>query len=347
MIFAISIMLLLLLPGTWCAQSIAEEDALDRAKTWQPMPWETAYDLTQQWLLEAQVPEAATQEILQTWQAANDKSPQDVFETTIDSIRKAVPDAADLIDRARRGEIQTEAEWERLNLDAQPGWASNNLKLLFGKSLAVSQLYDESKAILGGLQPRDVADPAGLLFYRAVSHYRLRERDIGIEALDKLLEQESVLPERYAAIAKLMRSDLEKLKEDSLDEVARIMDSIGVRLGHGHAGMRTRDEEQDVIDKLDAMIEELEQQQQQQMAQAGDAGGTQSNSPAQDSSLPGGRGQGDVGSKDLGDKTDWGNMPPKKREEAMQQLGKEFPAHYRDVIEEYFRRLARNKRPEE
>ena len=27
-------------------------------------------------------------------------------------------------------------------------------------------------------------------------------------------------------------------------------------------------------------------------------------------------------------------------EEALQQIGKDFPAHYRDVIEQYFRKLA-------
>ena len=340
------LLLLVLLPGNLCAQDEVVKDGLDRATTWEPMPWEAAFDHTQQWLMSAELSDATIADVMELWQA-NDGLRANPFETTIDSVRLALPATAELIDRARRGELQTEAEWEPLGLESQPGWASNNLKLLFGMSLAVSELYDESKAVLGGLQPKDVADPAGLLFYRAVSHFRLREKDVGLEALDKLLEHESALPTRYSALAKLMRADLEKLEEDSLDEVARIMDSIGVRLGHGHAGIRTRDEEQDVIDKLEAMIEELENQQQQQMASDGSSQGLQSNNPALDSSLPGGRGQGDVGNKDLGSNTDWGNMPPKKREEAMQQLGKEYPAHYRDVIEEYFRRLARNKNPEE
>jgi len=33
-------------------------------------------------------------------------------------------------------------------------------------------------------------------------------------------------------------------------------------------------------------------------------------------------------------------LPPKQREEALQQLGKDFPAHYRAAIEQYFRRIA-------
>jgi hypothetical protein len=33
-------------------------------------------------------------------------------------------------------------------------------------------------------------------------------------------------------------------------------------------------------------------------------------------------------------------MNDKDREKAMQEIGREFPSHYREVIEEYFRRLA-------
>jgi hypothetical protein len=36
-------------------------------------------------------------------------------------------------------------------------------------------------------------------------------------------------------------------------------------------------------------------------------------------------------------------LPPKEREEAMQEIGRDFPAHYREVIEEYFRELAREQ----
>ncbi len=56
----------------------------------------------------------------------------------------------------------------------------------------------------------------------------------------------------------------------------------------------------------------------------------------------GGTGPGDVAPKQLGTETDWGNLPPKQREEALQQLSKDLPSHYRDVIEEYFRKLARD-----
>jgi len=54
----------------------------------------------------------------------------------------------------------------------------------------------------------------------------------------------------------------------------------------------------------------------------------------------GGRGPGEVTKKNIGSKSGWGDLPPKQRQEALQQIGKDFPAHYRDVIEQYFRKLA-------
>ena len=44
--------------------------------------------------------------------------------------------------------------------------------------------------------------------------------------------------------------------------------------------------------------------------------------------------------KPIGEESGWGNLASKDRQEALQQIGKDFPAHYRDVIEQYFRKLA-------
>ena len=101
-----------------------------------------------------------------------------------------------------------------------------------------------------------------------------------------------------------MEADIKPLKVDSLDEIARLMDDIKRRLKLARAGTRVRKEEDDVIAKLDKMIEEAEkQQQQQQQQQSGGAGQgqNQSSSPAQDSSNLQGRGEGNVDPRRLGE----------------------------------------------
>ena len=60
----------------------------------------------------------------------------------------------------------------------------------------------------------------------------------------------------------------------------------------------------------------------------------------QDSRLAELKAPGKVEPRDIGHGADWGDMPDKEREQALQDVGREFPSHYREVIEEYFRRLA-------
>jgi hypothetical protein len=59
-----------------------------------------------------------------------------------------------------------------------------------------------------------------------------------------------------------------------------------------------------------------------------------------DSRIAGGRGAGEVQKRDLGAGEGWGDLPPHDRERALQQIGREFPSHYREAIEQYFKRLA-------
>ena len=54
-------------------------------------------------------------------------------------------------------------------------------------------------------------------------------------------------------------------------------------------------------------------------------------------------GPGDVDQKDQGDRAGWGNLPPAQRQEALQRLTEELPSHYREVIEGYFRQLAKDR----
>lgn len=63
-------------------------------------------------------------------------------------------------------------------------------------------------------------------------------------------------------------------------------------------------------------------------------------SPAQDSTLKGGPAEGDVDQKAQGPGEDWGDLPAKERAAAMAELAKDLPAHYRELIEEYYRKLA-------
>jgi hypothetical protein len=217
---------------------------------------------------------------------------------------------------------------------------ANNLRLLFGRWLAHENLYDEALEQLAPLNPGDVVDPASLLFYQAVVYHRLLDKDAGLRAADGLMKSEDQCPRRYVVVAGLMREDLANLKDDSLDHIARRMWDTERRLDLGRAGPKVRTIEDGIIDSLDKLIKKLEDQ------QGGGGGGgasgsnIRSSSPAPDSRIIGGKGPGEVTKRDIGSASGWGNLPPKKRDEALQQIGRDFPSHYRDKIEAYFRKLA-------
>ena len=213
-----------------------------------------------------------------------------------------------------------------------------NLQLYYARWLAQHGHYDEAAVILAELAPADVVDPAGLLFYRAVAFQQLVEPEDSRSALVQLLEREEELPERFQQVAKLLQRDLAGLQDESLDHIARRMNDVRRRLDIGRAGKQVQVVEKGVIDSLDRIIKKLEDEQQQQ--QSSSSGGSQGSKPMQDSMLPSMKAPMQVDQRDIGSESGWGDLPPKEREQALQQIGREFPAHYRELIEQYFRELA-------
>lgn len=244
----------------------------------------------------------------------------------------------ELCSGSRPQPVQPSPGW--LNDPKTPPLVARNMRLLYGIWLVQESLFDEAQEQLVDLKSEDVIDPASLLFYQSVVSHRLLARDPGLKTIERLLDGEEQSPRRYTAVARLMQEDLKGLKEDTLDHIARRMEDIERRLDLGRAGPKVRKIEDGVIESLDKLIKKLEEQQQQQQQASSGSNNQQSSEPAPDSRIMGGKGPGEVAKKSIGNKDGWGNLPPKQREEAMQQIGREFPSHYRDAVEQYFRKLA-------
>jgi len=343
MTYKLLAMLLLICGVTTTAQ--AQDDLAKRASWAQPSATEVKGQVIA-WLKSQNPDEATQKEIEARWA-------DDVLPGTSVGLLEHVALTIAFVDLEVRPivELCRGAAPHRLALpvevlidESREPFERSNLRLYFAQWLAQHAFYDEALQQLDGLTYEDVVDPASLLFYQSVVHHRLLNKDACLISLNLLLEREQELPRRYLAVAKLMESDIKPLEKDSLDEVSRLMDDIQRRLNFGRAGTRVRDEEEDVIAKLDKLIEDLEKQRQQaQQASSANANGTlQPSKPADDSNAMGGKGPGNVDQKRLKNEAGWGNLPPKERQEALQQISKDLPAHFRDVIEEYFRKLARD-----
>lgn len=215
------------------------------------------------------------------------------------------------------------------------------VRLAHGRWLAQQSLYDESARELSQLKVADAVDPASLLFYRMAAYQQLVQPDAARAALVQLLEREQMLPRRFQQLAQLVRRDLAALEDESLDHIGRRMHDVGRRLDLGHAGPRVQEVERGVLESLDKLIDKVEQQLQQQN-QCRNQGGSNSqpSKPMEDSRPAELKAPGKVDQRDIGKTAGWGDLPPKEREQALQEIGREFPAQYREVIEQYFRELA-------
>jgi hypothetical protein len=276
----------------------------------------------------------------------------ELLDRLLDTCGLIEPRLADLVRQLRSIESSLVAPKDIPWLTSDvPGWLQDSVRLACGRAFAQRRMYDEALETLAGLELAQVCDPATLLFYRASAEHHLLKKNECLANLKLLLEREDELPVRYRQISQLMQADIKPLKEDSLDEVARLMTDVQRRLDLGRAGQRVRDEEEDIIKKLDKLIDKVEeqakqmqqQQQQQQQGQQGQQQPQNGQKPLDESQIAGGTGPGDVDQKKLEQRSGWGNLPPAQRQEALQRLTEELPTHYRDVIEGYFRQLAKDR----
>jgi hypothetical protein len=331
-----------LVMSAWAAPVLADETLEQRASWRQPTRAEVKQAIDA-WLADQELDELTLARLDVLWsEEAAGAFDLELLDLLVETIAIVQPDKQQVIEwclSPRRPSLVPRFEF--LDSDETCPLVRNHLRLYLARWLAQQTLYDESLEMIREIEPEQVLDPASLLFYQGIGYHRMLQRDDCLRVLGRLLENKGQIPRRYETVAMLMESDIKPLQADSLDEIARLMDDIERRLGLARAGTRVREQEDEVIAKLDKMIEELEQQMQQQAGSPSSGGGAGS-SPMDDSLPAGGSGPGDVDPRRLGTRANWGNLPPKERQEALQQIAKGLPSHYREVIEEYFRKLARD-----
>ncbi len=330
--------------GGWlavCAAGTAVQGELTFEPSWELSEYRAVRQQVLEWVKESRVPEELRTEARSLWPSVDLRSADgsDLLQRVADTFAVVDDRARQLVTACNaefHGPVPPDASW--LRDETVPELVRNNLSLYYARWLAQRGLYDEVVEALDGLKPDDVVDPAGLLFYRTVAYQQLVEPELSRTALVQLLEHEDALPRRYQQVAQLLSRDLAGLKDESLDHIARRMNDVRRRLDFGRAGKQVQMVEKSVVDSLDKLIKKLEEQQQQQ--QCSSSGAQQSSKPMQDSQLPSMRAPMQVEQRDIGSKSGWGDLPPKEREQALQQIGREFPGYYRDLIEQYFRELA-------
>jgi hypothetical protein len=233
--------------------------------------------------------------------------------------------------------------------DAPPKWlkslgdAEPSLRLAIADQLAGAERYDACLAWTEGLKADEVYSPALLDYLRAVAWRVTIDDERAAESLKRLPgdEADTLGPARDWVVAALAREL--KVKQEPLPTVARRMKDVQRRLALEEPGKPTQEQQQKILDELDELIKKLEEQrkQQQQMAAASQGGSGADPGRAAEESMPSElKGDGNVDRKRLVAGDAWGSLPPAERERLTQAITRDFPPHYRGLIEDYFRTLA-------
>jgi hypothetical protein len=214
---------------------------------------------------------------------------------------------------------------------------SGDLPLAVARELIRRKRADDAWLLLDRIKPEQVSDAPTLHFHRGGVLQTLGRNDDAVRdflALDGLPN----VPERYAATAKALRAQLAALQRESLPGVAHDMREIERRLEIGRPDQRTQDLNKDVIARLDRLIDDL----QKKANQAKRKSAASPSKPAEESRPHQGKSTGDVADgRQFRDTGKWGDLPEKERAKALQDLTRDFPAHYRDAVEEYFKKLSK------
>lgn len=310
-------------------------------------------------------------------QAAFDKvwadESKSVLDRTADSLALGNTEVAAALANVRNQTAPAPTEAPAFLKDAKAdAFFRTNVALAFAKAAAGKKVYEEALEALNTVTTPEVAvDPAAFYFFKAVSEHATMRKEAATGSIVKLIDDVADAPDRYKMVATLMFFEMQSWSSDpkALSNIERLMDNSGRRLELSRAGEKTQDIQKKIVFRLEELIKEQENKSKNKPGDGKDGkpgdgppnggncpgggppGGppgnqpgnqTQPSQPAPDSMIMGGSGQGKVDEKQLRQIAEqWGALPPEKRAKIVEDITRDQPAKYKQMIDEYFKSLNR------
>lgn len=226
-----------------------------------PTP-EEARSQVMQWVASQQVTDKTIiEEVGKLWAVeGSDLSARDVFDRVIATFALIDAETKQFVEACNLIEVPLLPPDAKPVLSRDNEFYTNAMRLFFARYLSQRKMYDESLAEFARLDAAKVLDPASYFYFKAVAEHQLLLKQEGLGTIATLLNNVEDVPLRYETVATLMQHELQALKVDSLDEVARKMKDVERRLDLARAGLRVQKTEDEIIATLDDIIEKLEQQ---------------------------------------------------------------------------------------
>lgn len=222
------------------------------------------------------------------------------------------------------------------------------------KRAVLSERYDEAVLISERINYKYLpADNRHQFFcYRASAFHQLGDKNKTVQALKDYKNQFGQETERDKAIVFLIDNDMLQWTDKELDAPVRKMRAVASRLRNDFGGPITQAKQKEIVEDLDRIIKETEDSAKNADKIKGDGFGDEDGDKPEGQSQNGqknSKGGTDSGKGNVDEKKltklgqEWGKLPPKERAKALQELTREMPSKYRELVENYFRRLARDE----
>jgi tetratricopeptide (TPR) repeat protein len=158
-------------------------------------------------------------------------------------------------------------------------------------------------------------------------------------------------PERLRVTATQIVTELSRRIPGKLGDVHDLMNVARRGLSHGEADDVVVKRQGEAVALLDKLIKDAEDQEKSKGDNGGEGGKSgkpsspkQPSGGAKQSVLPAGQEKETVLRQTKASPGEtWGKMPPKQREEILQSIQKQFPSRYRDLLEQYYKQLAKDQ----
>jgi hypothetical protein len=228
-----------------------------------------------------------------------------------------------------------------------------NFLCLFGvdtteaKRLTTDKYYAKSTEVLKYVRPT-AENYKEYCFLQAANYFALNDKENCEKWLAKYSDSFNSSTRRYDVLTAIMEEDITKWKNGDLFDIERDMRNSVTRLETSSGGKETQRIQQQIVDKLNKLIEEEENKNKQ-------SGNADANSPLptpesqpqpqQDSVIQGGSGAGVTAEKLLKQYAGkWGDLPPEKREAVIKEIEMSIPKKYAPFVEEYMRAANRYRK---
>lgn len=224
---------------------------------------------------------------------------------------------------------------------------------LSGLALASQENYPEALPLLNMVHSTSVPKELHFkyYFYKTVTEYQLRFKGEAMQSSSLFFASFDSPPVRYANLIYGIQNELNR-ETDPLRDIADKMGDVKRRLDKGKAGKATLDLQKEIVEDLAKLIKEAEdgaeQAQSDSQKEEADKDGKKKKTgengltPADESVIMGSASKGAVDEKLLRNLAqEWGGLPPTKRAKIVEDITRDVPQKYKQVIEEYFKALNR------